>query len=234
MGIEPIKRVMVGEQVFQQMKELLITGEWRPGQKLPSENELAEKFNVSRITVRQALQKLSTLGLVETRLGEGSFVKEIDAGDSMNALIPTVYLGENMAAEILEFREIIETECAGIAAKRAVAQDITDLKEIWQRMRLCKDQLHLKEFAVEDLNFHFKIAEITQNRLIVRTNLILRDVLKRAMEETIDKMGCDNGLHYHKLIIQNIEAGDAIQASKTMREHIKKNKFTATNGAITY
>ena len=63
MGIVPIKKVNVGQMVFDQMQELLIRGEWKPGDRLPSENELAEMFNVSRITIRQALQKLSVLGL---------------------------------------------------------------------------------------------------------------------------------------------------------------------------
>ena len=63
MGIKPIQRVHVGEQVFEQLKKLLIQGEWKQGEKIPSENELADMFGVSRITIRQALQKLSTLGL---------------------------------------------------------------------------------------------------------------------------------------------------------------------------
>ena len=82
-GVKPIKRVSVGEQVFTQLKELLVQGEWKPGEKLPSENELAAQFGVSRITVRQALQKLGALGLVETRLGEGSFVKQLEAADAV-------------------------------------------------------------------------------------------------------------------------------------------------------
>lgn len=225
MGIKPIKRIKVGEQVFQQMKELLLDGEWPPGEKLPSENELADKFDVSRITVRQALQKLSALGLVETRLGEGSYVKVIDAGDSMNALIPTMYLGQNSAMDIIEFREIIETECAGLAAKRATEKDITELEAIWDRMNKCKENADIKGFGNADLDFHFKVAEITGNPLIMKTNSILRDVLDRAMEKTIEKMGFENGLYYHKKLIQEIAEHDAKAAAATMREHIGKNEL---------
>jgi len=225
MEIMPIKRIKVGEQVFQQLKELLINGVWRPGDKVPSENELADQFNVSRITVRQALQRLGTLGLIETRRGEGSFVKEVDVGDSMNALIPTMYLGENSELEIIEFREIIETECAGLAAKRANEKDINDLKALWKRMNDCKERSDLKGFGEADLDFHFKVAEITKNPLVIKTNLILRDVLENAMRTTIDKMGCENGLYYHNKLIQEIEAHDVKAASKTMREHIRKNQL---------
>ena len=223
MGIKPIKRIKVGDQVFQQMKGLIIDGEWVPGDKIPSENELADQFDVSRITVRQALQRLSVMGLIETRLGEGSFVKAINAGDSMNALIPTMYLGENSVTEIIEFREIIETECAGLAAKKAVKKDISELRLLWEKMNNCKELSDLKGFAKADLDFHFKIAEITNNPLIIKTNLILRDVLEHAMRETINKMGCENGLYYHKKLIDEIEIHDVKEASKTMREHIEKN-----------
>ena len=124
MGIKPIKKVNVGEQVFEQLKRMLIEGEWEPGSKIPSENELADLFNVSRITVRQALQKLNALGLIETKLGEGSFVKSVDIGESMNALIPVMYLGEHSASQVFEFRQIIETECARLACERATEEDI--------------------------------------------------------------------------------------------------------------
>lgn len=229
MEIKPIKRIKVVEQVFQQLKQLLINGEWNPGDKVPSENELADKFNVSRITIRQALQRLNTLGLIETRRGEGSFVKAVDVGDSMNALIPAMYLGDNSPLEIIEFREIIETECAGLAAKRANTTDVKDLKELWEGMNDCKMNCDPEGFGKADLDFHFKVAEITKNSLIIKTNLILRDILEYAMKSTIDKMGYENALFYHKKLIQEIEDHNSAAASKTMREHIKKNQLFYKN-----
>lgn len=225
MSIKPIKRVNVGEQVFQQLKQLLIDGEWAPGDKIPSENDLADKFGVSRITVRQALQKLNALGLLETRLGEGSFVKELDVGESMNALIPTMYLEEDTALQVFEFLEIIETECARLAAVRATEEDINDLKDILERMIRCKESLDLKGFGRADLDFHFKVSQITKNVMIIKTISILRDVLEHSMEEVIDKMGCENGVFYHKKILKAIEDHDEKLARETMREHIQKNKM---------
>lgn len=223
MSIKPIKRVNVGEQVFQQLKQLLIDGEWAPGDRIPSENELADNFGVSRITVRQALQKLNALGLLETRLGEGSFVKVLDVGESMNALIPTMYLGEDTALQVFEFREIVESECARLAARRATEEDISDLKDILEIMIRCKESLDLKGFGRADLDFHFKVAQITRNVMIIKTISILRDVLEHSMEAVIDKMGCENGVYYHKEILKAIEDHDEKLAMRTMKEHIQKN-----------
>ena len=124
MSIKPIKRVNVGEQVFEQLKQMIIDGEWKQGDKLPSENALADMLGVSRITVRQALQKLGTLGLIETRLGEGSFVKVIDVSENMQALVPAVYLSGQETEQVFEFRQIIDVESVRLAVRRATEEDI--------------------------------------------------------------------------------------------------------------
>ena len=223
MGIKPIKRVNVGEQVLLQLKKMLIDGEWAPGSKIPSENELAEMFEVSRITVRQALQKLNALGLIETRLGDGSYVRNLDIGDSMNALIPVMYLGDQSDAQVFEFRQIIETGCTKLAVNRATKKDIEELKIILAEMVRCKDKSDIKGFSKADLKFHFKIAQITRNALFIKTNSILQDVLEQSMDTVIDKMGFENGIYYHQQIIKAFENRNEEEAVKMMNAHIEKN-----------
>lgn len=223
MGIKPIKKVHVGEQVLYQLKKMLIDGEWGPGSKIPSENELADLFDVSRITVRQALQKLNALGLIETRLGDGSYVRDLNVGDSMNALIPVMYLGEQTASDVFEFRQIIETGCTRLAVKRATERDIEELKSILVKMTKCRDNSDIKNFSKADLEFHLKIAQITRNTLFIKTNSILQDVLEQSMDDVIDKMGFENGLYYHEQIIKAIEDRNEEKAAEMMKEHIEKN-----------
>lgn len=225
MRIEPIKRVNISEQVFEQLKNMLIHDVWKQGEKLPSENELAEQFNVSRITVRQAIQKLSILGLTETRVGEGSFVKTIDLSDSMNALMPSVYLCEQSNSsmyEIQQFREIVEIESTRLAVEKATKEDIEELKLIYKIMKDCKSDL--KQFAKEDFNFHFKIGVITKNNLLIKTYKILREVLLISMTGIIEEMGCKDGLYYHAELIKAFEKHDGDKAAELIREHIRKNK----------
>lgn len=223
MRIQPIQKINVGEQVFEQLKQLLIQGEWAPGEKLPSENELADLFHVSRVTVRQALQKLNVLGLLETRLGEGTFVKEVNVGDTMTNLIPVMVLGEQAARDVLEFRVIIETECARLAAGRAAEEEIERLKEILKEMTAQEEHQNLEAFSKADLDFHFQIAQITRNTLIIKTMSILRDVLESSMNEVIYKTGFENGIFYHREIINAFEAKDESRAASVMKEHIEKN-----------
>lgn len=223
MGIKPIKKVNVGEQVLFQLKRMLIDGEWEPGSKIPSENELAELFGVSRITVRQALQKLNALGLIETKLGDGSYVRKLDIGDSMNALIPVMYLGDQSDAQVFEFRLIIETGCTRLAVQRATQADIDELKVFLQEMVTSKENSDIKGFSKSDLRFHLKIAQMTRNALFIKTNSILQDVLEQSMDTVIDKMGFENGIYYHRQIVKAFEEGDEEEAVKMMKAHIEKN-----------
>ncbi|MCI8417114.1 MAG: FadR family transcriptional regulator [Lachnospiraceae bacterium] len=222
MSIKPIKKVNVSEQVFEQMKGLLTKGEWKPGEKLPSENELAEKFGVSRITIRQALQKLNVLGLLETRLGEGSFVREIEPGDSMNALLPAVLFNRDMLMQVEEFREIVEVESVKLAAERASAEDIASLRQILQRMEKC--QGNPKKFGAADLEFHMKLGEMTQNDLVVKTEGILQSTLQEAMEDIVEGVGYAPGIHYHGQLIEAMEQHDGRRAASIMKEHLSNNK----------
>ncbi|AEE95686.1 FadR/GntR family transcriptional regulator [Mahella australiensis] len=220
MGIQPIKKANVSEQVYEQLKKQLLNGEWKQGDKIPSENELAEAFNVSRITVRHAIQKLTALGLIETRVGEGSFVREVKPGVYMNAIIPLAYLGENSTLEVLEFRYVVESESVGLAAERATQEDIAELKEILKNMEDVKEDAQL--FAEADLRFHFKIAQITRNSLIIETYNILNDILETAMNDIVKRLGFEIGIYYHTKLLEAIEHHDSEHAKKIMKEHVNK------------
>ncbi|MGB8453926.1 MAG: FadR/GntR family transcriptional regulator [Anaerocolumna sp.] len=222
MVLIPINKVNVSEQVYNQLKKMIIEGEWKPGDKIPSENELAASFGVSRMTVRQSLQKLIALGLIETKLGDGSYVRVLDAGDSLNALMPAMYLNKNSFLDVIEFREMIETESAGMAALRATGEQIAELKKIYKRM--LSNKKNIKKFALDDLAFHCKIGETTGNELIIKTYSLLDDILEAAMYDGISKMGTDFAEQYHQLLIESIEEHDEVKARDYMKKHLKINR----------
>ncbi|QHQ63088.1 GntR family transcriptional regulator [Anaerocolumna sedimenticola] len=222
MVIKPINKVNVSEQVFNQLKKAIIEGEWKPGDKIPSENELASSFGVSRMTVRQSLQKLIALGLIETKLGDGSYVRVLEAGDSLNALMPAMYLNKDSFLDVIEFREMIETESAGLAAIRSTGEQLTELKNIYTRMLSNKN--NIKKFAMDDLAFHCKIGEMTGNELIIKTYALLDDILEAAMYDGITKMGTEYAEQYHQLLIDSIEAHDELKAREYMKKHLMNNR----------
>ncbi len=227
MPIKKVTRQSIGEQVFEQLKEQIFNNEWKRGEKIPSENDLAVSFGVSRITVRQALQKLTALGLIETRFGEGSFIREVVPGINMNPLIPIAYLNENSLMEILEYRKVLEGNVAELATEKASADELEKLEDAYKLMEQVRDDL--EKFSKADLNFHLLLANMTKNSLIMQTFHIFNDVLNRAFSQIVSKRGNSAGIYYHKLLLEAIKSGNSGEAKKIMQEHMEDlyNTFQA-------
>jgi GntR family transcriptional repressor for pyruvate dehydrogenase complex len=219
MAIKPIKKNNISNAVFEQMKQAIFNKEWEPGTKIPSENDLASMFSVSRISIRGAIQKLASLGIVETKHGEGTFVKELTSGLYMNSLIPMLYLEKPDIMFILEFRRIIEVESAKLAALRSDENDIAKLQLLLEKMDASKNDL--KKHSEEDLNFHFEIARMTKNPIIENVNLILKDILASVLQDIVAALGYSRGIYYHQKLFEAIKAHDSEKAKQIMNEHIQ-------------
>lgn len=218
MDFKPIKRASISEQIFEQLKEKIISGELNAGDKLPSENELCKIYSVSRTTIRQALLSLSSLDLIETRFGEGSFVKNINQGVAMNALIPHSFLSEKSIVEIIEFRRLIEPNAARLACERATDNDIHNLEIIYNLM--VKNQNNLEEFSKLDYDFHIEIAKIGKNSYVIKIYEIIKDILLNAFSDIVMKRGNEAGLKYHKLILEAFVSRNPLDAQKYMQQHM--------------
>ena len=112
MDLKPVRRVRLSAQIEEQLKQQLLEGRWKAGERLPSEHELSRIFQVSRVSIRQALQALSAQGLIETRSGDGSFVKQPDIRDLMQGSIPDIYLTDVIFCERKEWIGIEERSSA--------------------------------------------------------------------------------------------------------------------------
>lgn len=218
--MKPIRRSSVRTQVFEQLKEQIINGTWAPGTKIPSENELTKILEVSRVTVREALQKLITLGLLEARQGEGTYVRELSADFYMNPLVPLLLLDRPQIMHVLEYRRIIEIGAMELVVHRATEEDILRLETILENMERNKD--NIEKFGQKDLSFHLALMEITRNPVIIKVNHIIKDVLNTSMAHIVGCLGTHDGLYYHEKIIKAIKDGDKQGARDLMEEHIER------------
>jgi Transcriptional regulators len=215
--IKPINRPSIGEQVCEQMKKYLFDGRWKAGERIPTENELAAAFGVSRLTLREALLRLSSLGFIESRYGGGTYVRGITPGLNMSPIVPIAYLNTKSILDVIEFRIVVEVRTAGLAAMRATPKDMEILEETWSGMDRNKhDPIR---FGEEDLGFHLELAKITQNSLLIETINIIRSVLSETMKTAIKHRGT-RGLHYHRLMIDAIRKHDDKLTMSIMEEHL--------------
>ncbi|MCL2578622.1 MAG: FadR family transcriptional regulator [Oscillospiraceae bacterium] len=214
------KQLKLSDHIFHEIKQMIFDRKWEPGARLPSEQTLCETFGVSRVTIRNALHRLKALGIIETRFGAGSYVKKLDPSVRMSSLIPVAYLEEDLES-VLEFRMEVESGACAIAAGKATGRDVAALKRLLKKMLALQEDLGA--LSRIDLEFHYTIAQISRNNLLIKTYEIVSDVYARHMKRMVTAMGGDLGVYYHGKIVAAIEARDPSAAREVMYEHIYKN-----------
>lgn len=224
---KPIKQSRVSEEVAEQLKQSIIMGEFKEGDKLPSERDLANEFQVSRVAIHEALRSLESSGFIVTRQGPtgGSYVTELTFESSVNAF-RDLYIAEKISiAEVHHVRRVVEAEIASLAAR-----NITP--EYAQRLR---DALEAEELPIETLSdditskmaVHFILAEMSGNRFLEALERSLMGLMRIAVEAFALVSGEQNlfTLHpdgMHRPLIEAVIAGDAEKAAAAAKDHAIK------------
>jgi DNA-binding FadR family transcriptional regulator len=216
--ITPIVKINAGQEIVDQIIANIMAGTWVPGTKLPSEKELGQLFAVSRVPVRDALNKLRAMGVVTTRQGEGTFVATLSPGMFMNSLLPLLMLNAKNMMDVLQFRRIIEPESAALAAINADPSDLKRIKNTLDEMkRIGRPGI---EFSTADALFHLDIARGTKNSMIFNASNVVKDLLVHYYRKIVDLRGIEGALHYHPMIYQAILDRNSNKAREIMTEHV--------------
>ncbi len=223
-GYAPIQSLKVFERVAAQIEQRILDGELRSGDRLPTERELAEQFQVSRTAVREALKILAQKGLVDMRPGRGTMVingANQALRDSLG-LAMKLQLGEVGGSQsLVEVREILEVEIAGLAAARASEKEIAAMREA---VRIMDESLQdANAFIAADNQFHEALAEATQNTLIlILVNSIVNLLSEQRKQIFMTQGGPQRGQVHHKSILESVIKRDPEAARATMRAHLKQ------------
>lgn len=220
MAIQKIGRVNVSEAVLDEIKRLIGSGEWPANSKIPSENELAAMMGVSRVSIRSALQKLSSVGLIESRHGEGTFVSKLDGRQIMNMLLPVAVLTNDNQKYMVEFRRIIESEQAYLAASRITSEELDGLRANYRAMEEVEPDS--QECSELDVEFHMLVAKASRNPMFIQTSYILKDTMLDNILYMKKFQKENQAFNYHKRIIGALEQRDAQGAREAMFEHLEQ------------
>ncbi|MBA7509658.1 putative L-lactate dehydrogenase operon regulatory protein [subsurface metagenome] len=216
--INKIPKLKVSEEVLRQMKDLIISGEWPLGRKIPGEMELVSLFGVSRISIRQAIHQLVGMGILVVKSSEGTFVNENIPVQYFNIFLPYLMIEKPNIIEVFEYRCIIEGKAAALATERATAEDIKLLETTYKNLEKCKDDYD--EFVKYDVLFHNIIASATKNSVIIKIMSILYDLIQSTMREATELLGVEKGLRYHLKILEAIKKRDKALAEDIMGKHV--------------
>lgn len=216
---EVIRRSKVYEEVARQLERMILK-KLHPGDKLPSERELAENLGVSRSSIRDAIRSLELVGLVEPRQGAGTVVREISADTLVNPLTSVLRHKMELVGELIDFRKMLEPPLATRAATHASDEEISEMEEILRRQdaKFRKGELAIEE----DSEFHYAIAMASGNSVVLKLLDVLMDLLRDTRERSLQVRGrSQKSLAGHRKILAAIKKRDAEAAKAAMRRHLE-------------
>jgi GntR family transcriptional repressor for pyruvate dehydrogenase complex len=216
---EAVPRTKLYQKVAKQVQDFILDGSLRAGDRLPSERKLAERLQVSRGSLREAILTLESLGLVEPRQGDGTVVRELSAAPLVNSLSAMLLQKKAVVSELLEFRLMIEPTLAARAAANATQEEIAHLEDI---LALQKAKVERGEMAIEeDSKFHYAIAQAARNSVVLKVLDVFMDYLRESRERSLQVEGrLQKSLNDHRRILNAIAQTNPVAAEKAMRRHI--------------
>lgn len=217
--IEPIKSTRIYEEIVRQIKTLVQEGRLKSGDRLPPERDLAERFKVSRTSVREALRALESVGLIEIRPGEGTFVRGVSVESLIEPLALVILTQREAVGELFEARRLLEPAIAGLAARRATNEEIHEMERILEEQ--AREVTAGRTGLAQDAAFHAAIASSANNRAISRLVHALMDLLSQSREESLQTPGRPTRSHQdHKKILDAIQRRDEAGARQAMLNHV--------------
>ena len=219
--VESIQKTKIYAEVAAQLERLILDGTLQPGDKLPSERDLAERFDVSRSAIREAIRTLELKGFVEPRPGEGTLVRTPTFDSLLNPLASLLGQKRELVAELLDVREMLEPPLAARAARHALPEDLSHLEDILRRQA---ERVSRQELAIEeDSEFHYTVARAARNSVILKVLDMFMDVLRESRERSLQVEGRrEKSLAGHRRILNAIKRRDPEAAEAAMREHLQE------------
>ncbi len=220
-------RVSVGrisEIIVEQIRLLIQQGQLRPGDRLPPERDLCERFGVSRVTVREALRMLESSGLVEIRVGArgGAFVTVPTSDRVGEGLAQLLSMSVISAADVTEVRMVLEVGIVPLVCERATEEDLADLEKICERS---ENALRSNDYSMAmSLEFHTRVGQATHNPAAVMLIESFRGPILMSLQQAKDaapEMG-EVGTEEHERFIDAVRARDVDAATRIMREHLER------------
>ncbi len=220
---ETIKRSTTADKVFDILHQWITSGHLQEGEVLPSQDELSRQFEVSRNTLREAIFKLSALGLVQAKQGVGTVVQYRSSANYLSGLQDHLLMDKISMREFLEARVAIETTIVALAVDRASQADIGRLDEIIARQRHAMEAGDEIEFVKHDVAFHSELGNACGNRVMLKISQTLYNLLRSFITKVAGAPGnIEQAFHYHQLILEAIKARDSKAAERNMMNHLQQ------------
>lgn len=210
MVYKKIKPKKIYEEVSDELYEMIRSGSLKPGEQLDSIQQLAENFQVGRPAIREALSALSSMGLIEIKQGEGTFVKTFDPAIMNHPLSAALLMDQDNIKHLLEVRKILESGTAEVAAKKRTEENLIELKDMLFNMDKVSDDEELSDKA--DISFHVAVANASQNELLITLMNHVSELMTEKMSDIRRVALYSEEMTLKQLYQQHVRIYDAIVA----------------------
>ncbi|HCK19448.1 MULTISPECIES: FadR/GntR family transcriptional regulator [Thalassospira] len=216
-------RTPLPQTVARQIQDMIQNGELTPGDKIPSQREFAQKFGISRASLREALLTLETLGLIKTEAGRGTFVTDPESRSKAD-MAPWRYSESHSVFDVFQTRMILESEIAALACGRLTATQLEAMEDATNRMEKCWAEQDLIANVEADLEFHGTIVEACSNSMMRELYQAVRDKITETQRQPIpitDPERMRESIGEHRKIIAALRNNDADGARREMQAHVR-------------
>lgn len=221
--IQPIRQKTATELVAQSLVGFLSTGALKPGDRLPTERDLAQQMNVGRTTVREALKLLTLSGLLEVKRGDGTYVSLNFSNFLSNQIKWPLLLSVQNVQAIVEVREALEVKAVHLATQNATEDEIKKINNFHELLKLHGSDI--KQETEIDLKFHNAIAEASHNELLSRLMISLQDILREYISLSNQNTNrIDSPMTEHQAILDAIKSRKPKEAEQAMMDHLSISK----------
>jgi GntR family transcriptional repressor for pyruvate dehydrogenase complex len=223
--LKPIRQQRIYQIIIAQIIDLIRQDKLRVGEKLPPERTLAEMFNVSRPSVREALRVMEVIGLIERKPGGGSHITDLNIAHFLNMISPIFLRHAGFEIELLEMRFLLEIRAVELASRHASMNYRGELDEHIARMQHAFDEDDLAGQSEADIAFHRTIFKLSDNYVLQKASEFVVSMLERSVTYARGIIleggyGSERLLEQHVSIWEAIRSGDPVQARKAMEEHM--------------
>ncbi len=219
--LTPVTRTTLTADIYRKLVSHIIRGVWKPGTRIPAERQLGQQLGVGRASLREALKALEIMGLIETRLGDGTYVCQRSEFLSKPLLWAITSSSETEVYELVEARKLIETELAGLAAERATADDLKEIGKHLDRME--RSPQAPSELLQADIEFHLAIGEAAHNSILMNALNLIRNLLQEWIGRTLQEPGVyTRALEHHKAIFFAVAKKNVPAARAAMLAHLEE------------
>jgi len=216
------RSLTLSDKVTEQLTEAIVSGQIRPGDRLPSERELGDKFKVSRTVVREAVRSLAARGLVRATSGRGVEVTGINSGDMVASMRLLVRGHDGLDyGKVNEVRTAVEVQVAGLAAQRALPPDLERLRKLCDDHERALEDNDFSTASELDFQFHRELTRASGNELLLAVLDSISDVLREVRNQSMSQPHVsEGGLKAHRLILKCVTARKPDAARQAMAKHL--------------